>query len=324
MAELKPAYLIHGDDHGRVAERRARLRALAERTSGAHGVEILEGEGASAEAVASALSAMTFALGRRFVIVDGVERWKDAEIEPVLRALRGLDPETTVAFFAREDGRLAVPAGLAKAVQAAGGDVRAETTVKTWELPKWVQQRGEELGLVLSLAAAKALLSRVGERQQRLLRELEKLAIALPAGARLEAEDIEELAAGSSERRAWALADALLARDASSAMRAYLELRAQGERLTGLLFTMTRRLRAGHEALGRLEAGEPVAQVKRSLRMPPRAADRLLADAQRSDADGLRRAIEALADLELASRGGSTGALGEDTLALAAIRRIAA
>jgi len=324
VAELKPAYLIHGDDHGRVAERRARLRALAERTSGAHGVEILEGEGASAEAVASALSAMTFALGRRFVIVDGVERWKDAEIEPVLRALRGLDPETTVAFFAREDGRLAVPAGLAKAVQAAGGDVRAETTVKTWELPKWVQQRGEELGLVLSLAAAKALLSRVGERQQRLLRELEKLAIALPAGARLEAEDIEELAAGSSERRAWALADALLARDASSAMRAYLELRAQGERLTGLLFTMTRRLRAGHEALGRLEAGEPVAQVKRSLRMPPRAADRLLADAQRSDADGLRRAIEALADLELASRGGSTGALGEDTLALAAIRRIAA
>ncbi len=324
MAELKPAYLIHGDDHGRVAERRARLRALAERTSGAHGLEILEGESASAEAVAAALSAMTFALGRRFVIVDGVERWKDAEIEPVLRALRGLDPETTVAFFAREDGRLAVPAALAKAVQAAGGDVRAEATVKTWELPKWVQQRGEELGLVLSLAAAKALLSRVGERQQRLLRELEKLAIALPAGARLEAEDIEELAAGSSERRAWALADALLARDASSAMRAYLELRAQGERLTGLLFTMTRRLRAGHEALGRLEAGEPVAQVKRSLRMPPRAADRLLADAQRSDADGLRRAIEALADLELASHGGSTGALGEDTLALAAIRRIAA
>lgn len=324
MAELKPAYLIHGDDHGRVAERRARLRALAERTSGAHGLEILEGESASAEAVAAALSAMTFALGRRFVIVDGVESWKDAEIEPVLRALGGLDPETTVAFFAREDGRRVAPAALAKAVQAAGGDVRAEATVKTWELPKWVQQRGEELGLVLSLAAAKALLSRVGERQQRLLRELEKLAIALPAGARLEAEDIEELAAGSSERRAWALADALLARDASSAMRAYLELRAQGERLTGLLFTMTRRLRAGHEALGRLEAGEPVAQVKRSLRMPPRAADRLLADAQRSDADGLRRAIEALADLELASRGGGTGALGEDTLALAAIRRIAA
>jgi hypothetical protein len=30
MAELKPAYLVHGDDHGAIAERRAGLRALAE------------------------------------------------------------------------------------------------------------------------------------------------------------------------------------------------------------------------------------------------------------------------------------------------------
>jgi DNA polymerase-3 subunit delta len=32
---FKPAYLIHGDDHGRIAERRARLRALAEELAGA-------------------------------------------------------------------------------------------------------------------------------------------------------------------------------------------------------------------------------------------------------------------------------------------------
>ena len=34
VAELKPAYLIHGDDHGAVAERRAGLRALANATVG--------------------------------------------------------------------------------------------------------------------------------------------------------------------------------------------------------------------------------------------------------------------------------------------------
>ena len=34
---FKPAYLIHGDDHGRIAERRARLRAMAEAESGAGG-----------------------------------------------------------------------------------------------------------------------------------------------------------------------------------------------------------------------------------------------------------------------------------------------
>ena len=107
MASFKPAYLIHGDDHGRIAERRARLRAMAENASGQSGVELFEGDACSAEAVAGALTAMTFALGRRFVIADGVERWKDADVAAVTAAMEGVDPETlTVAFFAREDSRV--------------------------------------------------------------------------------------------------------------------------------------------------------------------------------------------------------------------------
>src|SRR4051812_8297444 len=41
---FKAAYLIHGDDHGRLAERRARLRALAEQDGGVNGAEVFEGE----------------------------------------------------------------------------------------------------------------------------------------------------------------------------------------------------------------------------------------------------------------------------------------
>jgi DNA polymerase-3 subunit delta len=58
--------------------------------------------------------------------------------------------------------------------------------------------------------------------------------------------------------------------------------------------------------------------------MPPKAADRLLADVQRTDTEALRRALETMADLELASRGGADGGLGEDTLAVSALRRLAA
>ena len=75
MARFDPAYLIHGDDHGRIAERRARLRALAESESGVGGVELFENEAATPEAVAFALDSMTFAIGRRFLIVEGAERW---------------------------------------------------------------------------------------------------------------------------------------------------------------------------------------------------------------------------------------------------------
>src|SRR3954465_12818419 len=113
MPTFKAAYLIHGDDHGRIGERRARLRALAEQEGGASGAEVFEGEDATPEAVAAALSAMTFATGRRFVIVDGVERWKDKEVAAQLGAvLNAMPPETTVAFFAREEGRTKAPAAL--------------------------------------------------------------------------------------------------------------------------------------------------------------------------------------------------------------------
>ena len=103
MPAFRSAYLIHGDDHGRITERRTRLRAMAERETGASGVELLEGDACTPDAVAAALSTMTFALGRRFVIADGVERWKDADVPVLAEAMKSMDAESlTVAFFARE------------------------------------------------------------------------------------------------------------------------------------------------------------------------------------------------------------------------------
>ena len=323
MPSFKPAYLVHGDDHGRIAERRARLRALAEQASGAQGVEVFEGERATAAEVAASLSMMTFAMGRRFLIVDGVERWKDKDLESLQAALAGLDPDTTVAFFAREDNRSKAPSGLHKAVQAAGGDISAEQSVKPWELPKWVMEQARRLGLELAPDAARALVQHVGDRQQRLLRELEKLALGAPPEGRIDVSDVEALTAPSSERRVWSLADALLGGDEQTAVRTYLELRSQGERLPGLIYWMAQRLRVAHEVACALDRGEPASQIKRRLRMPARAADRLIADARSRGADKLRQDLEQVADLELASRGGARGAASEDTAGLRAVQRMA-
>ena len=319
---FKPAYLIHGDDHGRIAERRARLRELAEAGSGAEGVELFEGDASTPDAVAAALNAMTFAIGRRFVIVDGVERWKERELDLLEAALGGIAPDTTVALFAREENRAKAPGRLHDAVKRAGGDVSVVENVKPWELPKWVIARAAELDLQLAPDAAKELIAHVGDRQQRLLRELEKLALGSGPGARIDVSDVEQLAAPSAERRAWTLADALVAGDAQAATRMYLALRAQGERVPGLLYWMTQRVRTAHEIAEALERGVAVAQIKRGLRMPSRAADRLIADARRAGAEPLETAIELLADLELTSRGGGTGTTSEDTAALRAIQEI--
>jgi DNA polymerase III subunit delta len=336
MAELKPAYLIHGDDHGAVAERRAGLRGLAEGPDARVSVEMLEGDNATPAGVVDALAAMTLTIGRRVIVVDGVERWRQADVEQALvAALAQMPPDTTLAMFAREEARAKAPDALHAAVKAAGGQVVAQLTVKPWELPRWAREQASRVGLSLDAAAAKALVAQVGERQQRLLRELEKLALegdADQAGvATVDAEVIEERAAHSAEWRAYGLADALVGASAREATLAYLRLREQGERLSGLIYLMSQRLREALAVALRLQAGESEAGVKRSLRMPSRAAERFIADVARSDPGRLRGALAALADLELDSRGGAAiaseraplAALGEDTLALRAIAQIA-
>jgi DNA polymerase-3 subunit delta len=336
VPELKPAYLIHGEDHGAIAQRRARLRALAEASGDACSVELLEGERGTPAGLAQALAAMTFALGQRVLIVDGVERFKQAEVEQHLApVMAALPPDTTVALFAREEGRTKAPPALHAAVKAAGGQIVQEAAVKPWELPRWVRDQATRLGLTLDAAAAKALVAQVGERQQRLLRELEKLALeADGAGGelRVDVEGIERRAAQSAQTRVWALADALVAGDAPAATRGYLSLREQGERLPGLVYAMAGRLREALAVALRLQAGESAAEVRRGLRMPSRAAERFIADVARSDPERLRRSLEVLADLELDTRGGALvgehrsrrSELQEDTQALGAIRAITA
>ncbi len=277
MPSFKPAYLVLGDDHGRIAERRAKLRQLAETESGAGGVEVLEGDACTPDAVVGALTAMSFSMGRRFVIADGVERWKDADVEAVAAAMAGMDAEAlTLALFGREEGRYKVPDGLKQAVEKAGGAVAEESGVKPWELPSWLQQRAREYGLELDKAGAKALVSQVGERQQRLLRELEKLVLEYGEGASIGETEIEESSATSGERKIWTLGDALVAGDEKAAMRALVELRAQGERIPGLLYNIANRLRDALKVAEALAAGQPAAEARKGLRMSPRVAARFV------------------------------------------------
>src|SRR4051812_18097878 len=317
MAAWKPAYLIHGDAHGRISERRARLRTMAEAESGVEGVEVFEGDAATPEDVGAALNAMTFAVGQRFLIVDGVECWKEADAEThLVPVLKDVPPDTTVAFFAREDGRVKAPANLVALVKKIG-NVAVEATPKAKDLPQWAIAEAKGLGVTLERPAAQLLVNSVGERQQRLLRELEKLAIEHGPGATLGTEEVEA-AAHSAERQVWGLVDSFVTGNGEAATRAFLELRAQGESIARLVPLMARRVRDVLAIATRIENGESPAQIKESTRGNPWQTEQRIKQARTTDAERLRRALEALADLEIASRGGSE--LEDDTVALLAVR----
>jgi DNA polymerase-3 subunit delta len=332
MPELKSVYLIHGDDHGAVAERRAGLKRLVEAEGGS--AEQPEADQATPAGAAASLAAMTLSMGWRAILVDGVERWRAADVEQHLAdALKQLPPETTLALFAREEAREKAPDNLHALVKKAGGQVVEQSTVKPWELPKWAREQAARLGLTLDSSAAKALVAQVGDRQQRLLRELEKLALSGGPGPReVELREVEQLSAHSAEWRAYALADSLVGGEQREATLSYLRLRLQGERISGLTYLIASRLREAIAIADRLRQGESVGDIKRGLRMPAKAAERLIADVAKTDPERLRVALGTLAQLELDSRGGAplsadrgklTG-MQEDTLAQRAIEAIAA
>ena len=307
MAELKPIYLVHGDDDAKIDAWRARVRARAEQDQGPGGLELFDPVEVGPEALAAELQAMTFAVGTRYLLADDVGLWKAAQLDPIESALTSMPPETVLVLIVR--GKPSK--GLLKAVQGAGGEVRECAAPKPWELPKWAAERARELGLELEPEAAKALTALAGPGQQRIARELEKLALAIHPDTRLTLEQVEALAAGDASPQAYDLADALASHDLRSTLALAEGLAAQDEPPGRLVWRIVDRLRSVHRAAELLEAGVADKDIGRALRQPPWLVKKTVAKARTADRATLERALCVFAELEVELRGG--GDLDEAT-----------
>jgi DNA polymerase-3 subunit delta len=174
---MKAAYLIAGDDEAKIARTRARLRSRAEREGGPGALEIFEaGDGRRSpdvEAMAGSLATISLIASRRYLLIDGVEGWGKADAQKAVEALGQIPPETTVALVAHGKP----PAGLAKAVEKAGGEVLSFALPRERDLPKQLIADARELGFELEPTAARLLVQRLGPRPMRLRAELERLAL---------------------------------------------------------------------------------------------------------------------------------------------------
>jgi len=320
VADLKPAYLIFGDDDAKIDAWRARVRKRAEDERGTGGLERFDGGDTGPDEIAAALTTLSFDSGTRYLLVENAGAWKAGELESLEAQLAQIPPETVLVLIVRGKPL----ARLRKSVEQAGGELRECTAPKPWELPGWVGERGRELGLELDGEATKALVTAIGPRQQQLTRELEKLAIAIHPEKRLTAHDVEQLAAGESSSRAYDLADALVASDLSVTLALAEDLRGRGEAPGGLVYPIVRRLREVHRAASLLEAGVPEKQAAGELGQPPWLAKRTIAAARKADRQARRRALCLFADLELGLRGGGDAALDESTAFSLTLARAAA
>jgi len=321
MPDLAPLYLIAGTDQAKIDATRTRLRARAEGDGGAAALEIFEpAEGRGApdhEALLAAIPAMSLTETRRYLLADGVERWRDKQLAAVAAALAELPPDLTVVLIARAKA----PAKLTKAVKAGGGEVHEFEAPKPRDMPRVLLGEAKRLGFALDQAAARILVERMGANPVRLRNELERLALWAGEGGQVSAADLEAMVTDTSESAVWSLSDALLERDAAKATAIAERLIAQGESVTGLIYGLASRLRSACAAAAQLEDGVPPKRIESSLKMHPYAAKQLVARLGRTNLDQLREATIALADLEVWCRGGADYG---DELALTLVLRKAA
>jgi DNA polymerase III subunit delta len=319
--EIHPLYLIAGTDQAKIDATRARLRARAEEDGCQGALEVFEArEGRGApdhEALLGAIPTMSLTGSRRYLLADGVERWRDSQLEAVAAALASLPPDLSMVLISRSKSS----PKLLRAVKAAKGEVHEFEAPRAREMPRVLVADAERLGFRLEPAAARMLVDRLGANPVRLRNELDRLAMWAGEGGEVTASDLDAMVTDTSEAAVWALSDALLERDPPKALRVGERLIAQGENVTGLVYGLASRLRKAAAAVAMLEEGTPPKQVETSLGMHPYAAKQLVGRLRDASLEDLRDATIALADLEVWSRGGAD--YGDDLALTLALRRCA-
>ena len=215
MAELASVYLIIGSDRPKVTRA---LRRLRDRL-GEEATEILTAHEAGGEDVVAACNALgLFAVERRLVVVEDVERWKTADLKALEDYFRGPAPTTVLALVGDEVKR---DSALAKAVTKAGEVLLYDLPKRgrKADLPRWVEAQLAERGVKIDADAARAVVELVGENSQELATEVDKLA-TWAAGERIGEREVADLVPARAEAPPFDLTDAWGRRDVPAAVAA--------------------------------------------------------------------------------------------------------
>lgn len=298
-APLKPAYLILGDDEPKVelALRRLRERIVEESGTELNIDEFVASEHGASEVIGAA-NTMAFLGGIRLVLVHGVDAWRKPDKEEFLRYLAAPAPDACVALVGRS-----LPAkDVLRAAFAKRRDLLEYRAPKPWELPDWTLKQGAKLGLQLGSAEARAIVERVGEHQQTILRELEKLA-TYKGRARITAEDIDLLVPVTLEARIFDLVDAVVDGHGPAAFTLVEELYASGEKPFGLFVMLSRQYHQLSRILAMREEGWSDEQIKAELKLKPYPAKKLFKQARSYSPEAARRALAHLVQVDARLKG---------------------
>lgn len=315
---LAPLYLIVGeeaylrDEAVRLIRERA-LQANAppeamDKESAAPSIEtsfeceVLYGDETTADDILLSAQEMSLFSSKRLTIVKWAEKLPAHVGEALMPYFLSPNDSTTLVFVGSKlDGRMKwVHTLKAKAVV-----VECTPLYDSQQAP-WIHQQAQRTGIRLNPHALELLKESSGDGLYTIWNELQKLAVYMPAGTPVSAQDVEAIRGREPETSVFELAGALARRDRVRALRIIATNFEGGEtplRLLGAFLWQVRRI---WKAKGLLAMGKNEREISRLLGIPPFRAKEFFSHVSGWTETQLRLANELIWQTDSALKGWGT------------------
>jgi DNA polymerase III subunit delta len=230
---LKPVYLVAGEEILRVQELADAIRARA-RAEGFAEREVFHiDERFNWDEIEGALSALSlFSTRRIFELRLPTAKPGKAGGQFIEKYCADPPPDTLLLILGGEWS--SKHGGKWSQAVAQAGHAALLKPLRGDELPQWLRDRMQRVGLQADPAAVAVLVERVEGNLLAASQEIDKLALLHP-GARLDAESMAAAVADSARYNVFGLVEATLAGDARRVVRVLAALRAEGGQVPGLM-----------------------------------------------------------------------------------------
>ncbi|MCC6601271.1 MAG: DNA polymerase III subunit delta [Crocinitomicaceae bacterium] len=194
---------------------------VLDEASKAFGQTIMYGRDVSLRQILSLAQSFPMMGDKQVLIVkeaQDLDEWKKSEnLEILEKYLTHPTPSTLLVFSFKGKGpdkRTRLFKSLDKS-----GVVFESTKVKEYKMPEWIEKYVQHKGFKIPAAVAQMLAEYLGTSLSKVVNEMNKLAIVLPAGATITAQIVEENIGISKDYNVWELQKALGQKDVLKANR---------------------------------------------------------------------------------------------------------
>lgn len=304
LADLKPVYLIYGDQEFLLQNAIDRLRKRVIDAGGFEfDIDVFDGESASADAVLSSANMLPLMAEKRLVILKHADKLSTSELGVLADYCAAPNPAATLVLVC---AKLAKNLRIYKAVDSLGGVAEYKAPSKK-DFPRAVVQLFAERGKKIGVDAAEALVRAVGYDLRHVDTEINKVIAFLGDKQTLSRGDIEQVMLETAPVSVFDFLDALGARDINRALALFSRQMQAGESIYGIHAMTMRHLRnliAVRAMLQRSDVPRNADAIARAIGVGMQAwqARNLIRQAERFTSqelvDGLRQAASLEAEMK--------------------------